>query len=169
MPRPPPRRADPRHVERRRLRARSGDRRGRGTRPRCDQDRRSGSKPWNWRLRCNPGRRRCCRDRQRTRDRRKPDRDLRHRVRARSHGSHHATETLVDAIQTDAAINPGNSGGPLVNANGQVIGINTAIADPSSANNIGFAISISSAEPVLDQLRAARPRRSRSWVCRPRP
>ena len=66
------------------------------------------------------------------------------------------TETLVDAIQTDAAINPGNSGGPLVNVNGNVIGINTAIADPSSANNIGFAISISSAVPVLDQLRAGK-------------
>jgi S1-C subfamily serine protease len=63
------------------------------------------------------------------------------------------TETLVDAIQTDAAINPGNSGGPLVDIDGHVIGINTAIADPGSANNIGFAISISSAEPVLDALR----------------
>ena len=66
------------------------------------------------------------------------------------------TETLVDAIQTDASINPGNSGGPLVDSNGRVIGINTAIADPSSSNNIGFAISISSAEPVLDDLRAGR-------------
>jgi serine protease Do len=65
-------------------------------------------------------------------------------------------ETLVDAIQTDAAINPGNSGGPLVDVEGRVIGINTAIADPSSANNIGFAISISSARPVLDDLRAGR-------------
>jgi len=65
-------------------------------------------------------------------------------------------ETLIDAIQTDAAINPGNSGGPLVDVNGRVIGINTAIADPSSANNIGFAISISSAEPVLTDLRAGR-------------
>ena len=64
------------------------------------------------------------------------------------------TETLVDAIQTDAAINPGNSGGPLVDVNGRVIGINTAIADPGSANNIGFAISISSAEA-----RARRPPR----------
>jgi S1-C subfamily serine protease len=66
------------------------------------------------------------------------------------------TETLIDAIQTDAAINPGNSGGPLVDVNGRVIGINTAIADPSSANNIGFAISISSATPVLDDLRAGK-------------
>jgi putative serine protease PepD len=67
-----------------------------------------------------------------------------------------STETLVDAIQTDAAINPGNSGGPLVDVNGRVIGINTAIADPGSANNIGFAISISSARPVLADLRAGR-------------
>jgi S1-C subfamily serine protease len=65
-------------------------------------------------------------------------------------------ETLVDAIQTDAAINPGNSGGPLVDVNGRVIGINTAIADPGSANNVGFAISISSARPVLADLRAGR-------------
>ena len=66
------------------------------------------------------------------------------------------TETLVDAIQTDAAINPGNSGGPLVDANGRVIGINTAIADPGSSNNVGFAISISSAEPVVAALREGR-------------
>jgi len=66
------------------------------------------------------------------------------------------TETLVDAIQTDAAINPGNSGGPLVDIRGRVIGINTAIADPGSSNNVGFAISISSAKPVVDALRAGR-------------
>src|SRR4029077_18421733 len=67
-----------------------------------------------------------------------------------------ASETLVDAIQTDAAINPGTSGGPLVDVDGRVIGINTAIADPGSANNIGFAISISSAKPVVADLRAGR-------------
>jgi len=66
------------------------------------------------------------------------------------------SEVLFNAIQTDAAINPGNSGGPLVDMNGKVIGINTAIASPETANNVGFAISISSARPVIDALRAGR-------------
>ena len=63
---------------------------------------------------------------------------------------------LFNAIQTDAAINPGNSGGPLVDTNGQVIGINTAIASPETSNNVGFAISISSAKPVIEALRDGR-------------
>ena len=60
---------------------------------------------------------------------------------------------LAGLIQTDAAINPGNSGGPLVDAEGRVIGINTAIANPSSAQNVGFVIPISQAKPIVDRLR----------------
>lgn len=66
-----------------------------------------------------------------------------------SDGTNHA-ETLSDMIQTDAAINSGNSGGPLVNAAGEVIGINTATS--TSAENMGFAIPISSAKGMLNQL-----------------
>jgi putative serine protease PepD len=62
-------------------------------------------------------------------------------------------ETLFDAIQTDAAINPGNSGGPLLDMNGRVIGINSAIASPDTSNNVGFAISIDSAKQIIDDLR----------------
>ena len=56
-------------------------------------------------------------------------------------------ETLSDMIQTDAAINGGNSGGPLLNAAGEVIGINTAYA--SQGNNVGFAIPISSVKGII--------------------
>jgi serine protease Do len=58
-----------------------------------------------------------------------------------------------DFIQTDAAVNPGNSGGPLVDLEGRVVGINTAIASSSGGNNgIGFAVPISMAKLVMDQL-----------------
>lgn len=56
-------------------------------------------------------------------------------------------ETLSDMIQTDAAINGGNSGGPLVNAAGEVIGINTAYAN--QGNNVGFAIPINSVKGIM--------------------
>lgn len=64
---------------------------------------------------------------------------------------------LVRLIQTDAAINLGNSGGPLVNAAGEVIGVNTAIPALSStsrgiAEGIGYAISIDHARQIIDQL-----------------
>lgn len=67
-----------------------------------------------------------------------------------SDGSGYNAETLTDMIQTDAAINSGNSGGPLVNAAGEVIGINTATS--ASAENMGFAIPISSVKGMLSQL-----------------
>ena len=58
-----------------------------------------------------------------------------------------ATESLSDLLQTDAAINPGNSGGPLLNINGQVIGINTAIIE--DAQGIGFSIPINATKGIL--------------------
>src|SRR5579875_3868507 len=62
-------------------------------------------------------------------------------------------EGYEDFIQTDASINPGNSGGPLVNLQGQVVGINTAILAPSGGNiGIGFAIPINMARRVMDEI-----------------
>jgi Do/DeqQ family serine protease len=62
-------------------------------------------------------------------------------------------EGYEDFIQTDASINPGNSGGPLVDLQGRIVGINTAIVAPSGGNvGIGFAVPINMARQVLDQL-----------------
>jgi serine protease Do len=61
-----------------------------------------------------------------------------------------SVENLTDLLQTDAAINPGNSGGPLVNLSGQVIGINTAVAQ--DAQSIGFSIPINSAKGIIKNL-----------------
>jgi putative serine protease PepD len=73
-----------------------------------------------------------------------------------SGGVHH----LVDAIQTDAAINPGNSGGPLVDCDGALVGVNSAIATVPNAQGVGgggsvglgFAIPVGVALPIADQL-----------------
>ncbi len=63
-------------------------------------------------------------------------------------------EDFEDFIQTDASINPGNSGGALVDLNGKLIGINTAIVGPSGGNvGIGFAIPSNMAVDIIDQLR----------------
>lgn len=59
---------------------------------------------------------------------------------------------LPDLIQTDTAINPGNSGGPLLDLDGDVVGINTVVA--GQAQNIGFAIAIDHAKDLIDQLQA---------------
>ena len=62
-------------------------------------------------------------------------------------------EGYEDFIQTDASINPGNSGGPLVDLQGRIVGINTAIVAPSGGNvGIGFAVPINMARQVMDQL-----------------
>lgn len=63
-------------------------------------------------------------------------------------GSEGDDETLTNLFQTDAAINQGNSGGPLVNINGEVIGINTAVAG-GQAENIGFAIPINDVKGLI--------------------
>ncbi len=62
--------------------------------------------------------------------------------------------TLIeDVIQTDAAINPGNSGGPLLNSDGEIIGINSAILSPSGGSvGIGFAIPVNTAKRVVPDL-----------------
>lgn len=60
--------------------------------------------------------------------------------------------TTNSLIQTDAAINPGNSGGALLNMNGQVIGINSAKLASSQVEGMGYAIPISTARPIIDEL-----------------
>ncbi len=70
-----------------------------------------------------------------------------------------AAQRRADVLQTDAAINPGNSGGPLLNARGEVIGINTAIfTDPRQQGNIGigFAIPINNVRELIPQLRTGK-------------
>jgi putative serine protease PepD len=66
-------------------------------------------------------------------------------------------QSYVDAIQTDAAINPGNSGGALIDAQGRIIGVNSAIATLSSGSTsgsigLGFSIPINEAKRVIDEI-----------------
>jgi serine protease Do len=68
-------------------------------------------------------------------------------------GQGQGSGVYVDMIQTDASINPGNSGGPLVNANGEVIGVNSSIYSPTGSSiGIGFAIPINRAKRVTEDL-----------------
>ncbi len=74
-------------------------------------------------------------------------------ARERGQVSLGSTIRIKDFLQTDAAINPGSSGGPLVNLDGEVIGINTAIASPSGSNTgIAFSIPINMAKKIAGQL-----------------
>ncbi|MEH6819277.1 trypsin-like peptidase domain-containing protein [Dietzia psychralcaliphila] len=74
----------------------------------------------------------------------------------RAGGAQSDQNTVIDAIQTDAAVNPGNSGGALVNMNGELVGINSAIASLGSGNSgsigLGFAIPVDQARRIADQL-----------------
>ena len=65
------------------------------------------------------------------------------------------TETIYNVIQTDASINPGNSGGPLLNLRGEVMGINTAIAQ--NAQSIGFTIPINQVKEIISNALAGKP------------
>lgn len=72
-----------------------------------------------------------------------------------------SNQVTYNAIQTDAPINPGNSGGPLVDMNGDVIGINSAIYSPTSANGgqggsvgLGFSIPVNQAKTIIAQMRS---------------
>jgi S1-C subfamily serine protease len=74
-------------------------------------------------------------------------------ARERGQVSLGSTIRIKDFLQTDAAINPGSSGGPLINMDGEVIGINTAIASHSGSNSgVAFSIPINLVKRILDQL-----------------
>jgi S1-C subfamily serine protease len=71
--------------------------------------------------------------------------------------------SLEGLLQTDAAINPGNSGGALIDRGGRLVGINTAAATASAAENIGFAIAIDDAMPVIEEI-LNDPPEDRAWM-----
>ena len=70
---------------------------------------------------------------------------------------------LTGLLQTDAAINPGNSGGPLVDRSGRLVGINTAGIRSADTENIGFAIAIDEALPVIDRISEG-PATTEAWL-----
>ncbi len=70
---------------------------------------------------------------------------------------------LEGLLQTDAAINPGNSGGALVDRAGQLVGINTAAGTPAAAENLGFAIAIDGALPIIREI-LEDPPEQRAWL-----
>lgn len=76
-------------------------------------------------------------------------------------GRHLNAGPYDDFIQTDASINPGNSGGPLINLDGEVVGVNTAII--ARAQGIGFAIPIDLAKSIIDQLKT-KGKVTRGWL-----
>ncbi len=75
-------------------------------------------------------------------------------VSAKDRSIDDGTTSLDHLIQTDAAINPGNSGGPLVNADGEVVGINTAIIQ--GAQNVGFSLAIDEVQALFDDIQAGK-------------
>ena len=78
-------------------------------------------------------------------------------------GASGQAERLQNLLQTDAAINPGNSGGPLIDAQGRLVGINTAAVQAGTAENIGFAIPIDEALPIVEQI-LEDPPAERAWL-----
>ena len=82
-----------------------------------------------------------------------PDRDARHHQCPRTSKSPRRTIRIKDFLQTDAAINPGSSGGPLVNLEGDVIGINTAIASNNgNSSGVAFSIPINLVKRIMREL-----------------